>query len=120
MKTEFKIAIQKLDKIAEKIYYNDKKADEQELKMDIINLIASLILETGAEFGLNYFSYSSISDYIVFDNILDFATKFYSENKDKYEHYKQEYISIRKKNEKYVKLFNKITDQLEFLYEKQK
>ncbi len=103
---EFEIAVRKLDNIVEKIYNNENKLTDKEENLDSINLVSMLIIELGLKFSSNY---------IIFNEILNYAIKFYSENKDRYRKKINECISIKNKNIKYVQLFNKIANQLEYL-----
>ena len=68
---EFEIAVRKLDNIVEKIYNNENKLTDKEENLDSINLVSMLIIELGLKFSSNY---------IIFNEILNYAIKFYSEN----------------------------------------
>ncbi len=108
---EFEIAVKKLDLLNNKICFAEEEADRCDESLLVLNFISVQLLNLLEDFILNP---------IVFNEFLKFSENFYNKNKHQYEIDYNSYIKSLKNIKNHKKRFEKISNQLEFLNNKQR
>ncbi len=115
---EFEIAVKKLDLLENKICFTEKILSETE-----DNLI-SLDYASTKFIPLFYFLIESFNEVpaspIILNEIIKLSEKFYNENKKQYNIDSKKYAELMQSKNNYKRMFDKISNQLEFLREKQR
>ena len=108
---EFEIAVKKLDLLENKICFAENELSEKKDNLFETDFISVQFLKLFDDFAL---------DFTVFNEILKYAEKFCQKNGKQYSIDSNRYTKLKQSIDKDKRRFDKISNQLEFLHEKQR